>query len=70
MGGIMQAPNSAYRDVRCQCGHSIFGSLVKAALPMLKQLGKSAVLKGSKVSLVGTGLINDLLSGKNLKNSL
>ena len=38
---------------------------------MLKQLGKSALSTvGSKVLLVGTGLLNNLLSGKNMKNSL
>ena len=61
----------AYGGVRRHCRHSIFGSLVKAALPMLKHLGKSACSTvGSKVSSVGTGLLTDLLSGKNLKNSL
>ena len=61
----------AYGGVRRQHGHSIFGSFVMAELPMLKQLGKSALCTvGSKVSSVVTGLINDLLPGKNLKNSL
>ena len=57
--------------MRRQRRHSIFGRLVKAALPILKQLGKSALSTvGSKVSSVGTGLLTNLLSGKNLKNSL
>ena len=44
---------------------------LKYTVTCLKQLGKSALSTvGSKVSSVGTGLITDLLYGKNLKTSL
>ena len=68
-----------FGGTRRQRGHSLFGNLIRTALPMIKNLGMSAV-RAVAPTLVravaptlfntGKGVLSDVLAGKNLKSSV
>ena len=50
---------------------SLFGNLIRTALPMIKNLGMSAV-RAVAPTLINTrkGVLSDVLAGKNLKSNV
>ena len=67
--GAGQLP--AFSGTRRQRGHGLFGNLIKTALPMIKNLGMSAVRAVAPTLFnTGKGVLSDVLAGKNLKSSV
>ena len=54
-----------------QRGHGLFGNLIRTALPVIKDLGMSAVRAVAPTLFnTGKGVLSDVLAGKNLKSSV
>ena len=67
--GAGQLP--AFGGTRGQRGHGLFGNLIRTALPMIKNLGMSAVRAVAPTLFnTGKGVLSDVLAGKNLKSSV
>jgi len=61
----------AFGGTRRQRGHGLFGNLIRSALPIIKNLGVSAVKAVAPTLLnTGKGVLSDVLAGKNLKSSV
>ena len=67
--GAGQLP--AFGGTHQQRGHGLFGNLIRTALPIVKNLGMSAVRAVSPTLFnTGKGVLSDVLAGKNLKSSV
>ena len=63
--GAGQLP--AFGGTRRQRGHGLFGNLIKMALPMIKNLGMSAVRAVAPTLInTGKGVLSDVLAGKKM----
>ena len=62
---------SVFGGTRRQRGNGLFDNLIRTALPMIKNLGMSAVRAVAHTLLnTGKGVLSDVLAGKNLRSSV